>query len=457
MQQPLLKTAAQIKGLPLLRRRADKPAHLQSRRLPTLTKLLQLKASQNDPQYSFTVPDDNSKKLIISGSLDSRFEVQNGRTSSPFNKIKFYDSDKKSDYYTYFQGDLNLNLDFVYNKVEFHAKTRTTYINPSSVDFNFLEGFGRVNFTNKLMFEMGVIRFNWGRGYAFNPAGFTNPTKDPEDLNELYAGKTSMHFQFQTSVNTKALTSFAFNAVVLPKFEEINDKYGRLEKMSYAGKLYFLFYGIDIDLMAYGASGEPVKLGIDFSKDIGAGIAIHGEAAYYVNNRYYKITPSLTLEEINKNTYSFLIGAKIKFVTDTSITVEYYYNRAGFKPSEYRNYHDLAESSYQNYVATSSDAAIKSFNSYSSNYFNSKNLGRNYVYFQIQQSDMFGLTYFNPYISLIYNLDDRSMMLIPTLSYAPYQNMEFILYTMIAIGKDKTEYGDKTNRVKYGFRFKVFF
>jgi hypothetical protein len=413
--------------------------------------------TSNDPQYSFNVPEDNNKKLIISGNLDSRFEIQSGRASSPLYNIKFYNTDKKADYYTYFQGDLNLNLDFVHNKVEFHLKTRTTYINPSQAEFNFLEGFGRVNFSNKVMFEMGAIRFNWGKGYAFNPAGFANPTKNPEDLNEQYSGKASAHLQFQTSVNTKALTSFALNAVVLPVFEEINEKYGRLKKMSYAGKVYFLLFGIDIDLMAYGTKGEPFKLGMDFSKDIGGGIAVHGEASYYFNSKYYIINSSLLLEEKEKNTYSLLIGAKIKFVTDTSITLEYYYNRAGMKPSDYRNYHDLAQASYQSYVSSSDDSMINTFNSYTSSYFGSKNLGRNYVYFQIQQSDMFNLTYFNPYVSLIFNLDDRSMMIIPTLSYAPYQNMEFILYTMIAAGRAKTEYGDKKDNIKYGFRFKVFF
>ncbi len=417
---------------------------------------------ENNSDYTFKVPDEsssNKNSLKINGAFEGIYEIHSKRKDSPFYWVNFYNisDDKHASYLNLFQGDLYLNLDFVYKKVEFHGKSRFQYINPDDLGFTFFELFNRINFSANIMFELGVIRFDWGKGYAWNPVGFVNPEKDPEDPSKLFQGEPAVHLQIQKSFNSKIIQAFAINFIGLPVFENLNNKFGRLERINFATKIYFLFLNTDIDFMfAYGKGG-PYKIGVDLSRNIGEAVEIHGEFAYEFNFDYKHINSSFNLVSEEKNIISFLIGFRITFVSETTIILEYYYNGGGFDENHYNNYYNYALSGYNDFINTSNTTTLSMIKNYQKNYFNNFTLKRNYLYFKIQQKDMFALTYFNPYLFLIFNIDDKSLMLSPVLSYAPFQSLEFTLYINILIGKQKTEYGDKHNKFKTGFKFKVFF
>lgn len=130
--------------------------------------------------------------------------------------------------------------------------------------------------------EAGNKIFKWGKGYAWSPVAFIDLPKDPEDPEELRQGFTVLNAAWNQSF-VGPLKNAAFSAVALPVYGHVNAKFGELNHMNFASKLYLLLYDTDIDFMLLTGSSRTTRYGFDFSKNVTPNFEVHGEWAR-INN-----------------------------------------------------------------------------------------------------------------------------------------------------------------------------
>ena len=219
-------------------------------------------------EYDFVIPEEEEAKIEFNGNLDAKLGILQTRKSSPFFGLQFYDVPEKKDYLSQNRLDFYLNGEYRYKKVGFFMKTFTQYAKEEPLSPSFFELYGSLNLSSRLSMSIGKRRFNWGKGYAFNPVGYVNAEKDPENPDLALAGKTSVYINYNKSLASGSLQNFSVAAILLPPEAEINQKFTSADKIGAAFKLYFLLQNIDIDFMAAFRKNEPQQFGMDFSSNL---------------------------------------------------------------------------------------------------------------------------------------------------------------------------------------------
>ena len=171
------------------------------------------------------------------------------------------------------------------------------------------EAYGSLKPSAHVTTSLGKKSYKWGKGYAWNPVGFINRRKDPnnpdESLEGYITGEADIIKSFAGKLQTVALTG-----VLLPVFDEVNDEFGKPENLNLATKLYVLFLDTDIDLLFLLGDSRSTSLGFDFSRNLATNFEIHGELAWMQARNKFTLqegdVPLLTQEEV----LSWLIGVR---------------------------------------------------------------------------------------------------------------------------------------------------
>jgi hypothetical protein len=96
--------------------------------------------------------------------------------------------------------------------------------------------------------DIGKKSLRWGKGYAWNPVGFIERPKDPNDPDLSREGYVLASADFIRSRNDP-LQTIAFTPVLLPVNDNLNDDFGEPDHINTALKLYLLYRDTDIDFM----------------------------------------------------------------------------------------------------------------------------------------------------------------------------------------------------------------
>lgn len=127
-----------------------------------------------------------------------------------------------------------------------------------------------------LTMEAGKKTLRWGKGYAWNPIGFVERAKDPNDpelsREGLVMASGDVIFNREGPLQTIALTP-----VLLPVQKNVNSDFGATGHLNPAAKLYLLYRDTDIDLAWQGKGSRPGRFGMDFSRNLATNFEIHGE------------------------------------------------------------------------------------------------------------------------------------------------------------------------------------
>ena len=102
------------------------------------------------------------------------------------------------------------------------------------------EAYGSIKPTPLFTGSIGKKSYKWGKGYAWNPIGFINRRKDPNDPDEALEGYITTEIDLIKSY-TGALRTAALTTVILPVWDDFNDDFGEVNHLNLATKLYFLF------------------------------------------------------------------------------------------------------------------------------------------------------------------------------------------------------------------------
>ncbi len=407
--------------------------------------------------YSFNLDEFEKKSFSWGGYAELKWDHSSVNQDGAFALLEFYDNERS---------DLDrltstVHLGGNYNKgmVDFNwllqADAQKDQID-SEQDLDVFSAYASIKPSPAVTMQLGKKSVKWGKGYAWNPVGFINRHKDPnnpEDTLEGYIGAgVDLIKSFPGKLQTLALTS-----VVLPVRDDLNDDFGEQDHINIAAKLYLLYWDTDIDFVYFTGDSRSTRYGVDFSRNLATNFEIHGEVAHVPEQKIKTLNNSGQLESHEMAATSYLLG--LRYLTENDITtiLEFYHNGAGYSEAEMDRFYQLVSDATTQYNNTGDDSLYKKASNVSKSGFAKPQSGRNYIYAKITQKEPFELLYLTPGITTIFNLDDESYTLTPEIVYTGFTNWEIrARYAQINGGKF-TEYGEKLNESRFELRVRYYF
>ncbi len=304
--------------------------------------------------------------------------------------------------------------------------------------------------------DAGKTALKWGKGYAWNPVGFVERLKDPNDPELAREGFTALSADFIRNFDG-LLQTVAFTPVLLPARSHLNGDFGQPGHNNVAAKLYLLYRDTDIDFMFLSKGSRTRRVGVDFSRNVTSNLEVHGEWARVedVQRRVTDAAGNVTASVANA--HSYLLGVRYLTEREATLIAEYYRNGGGYGDSELRGFYQLADSAYRQFLATGVTAPLQRTQNLSQSGYGRPNAGRNYFYLRASQKEPFDILYFTPSVTLIANLNDRSVSVAPEMLYTGITNVELRLRTFFLSGSNYTEFGEKQNRRRLELMVRLYF
>ncbi len=301
-------------------------------------------------------------------------------------------------------------------------------------------------------YGIGKKSYKWGKGYAWNPVGFINRGKDPNNPEEALEGYFTAEMDLIKSFSGK-LQNAAFTAVALPVYENVNEDFGAQDNMNFAAKLYLLYRDTDIDLIFSGGNSRSTSIGFDFAKNLASNFEIHGEMAYTPHHKKLILHEDGSTSTEKNSALSYLLGLRYLSENDITSIIEYYHNGAGYTEDELDRFFQLiADADNSGF-----DILLEKARELSLRGYGKPHLGRNYLYARFSQKESFDILYFTPGLTTIINLDDMSYTITPEVVYTGFTNWELRGRFSYIDGGESTEYGEKQNSNKVEVRVRYFF
>ena len=407
--------------------------------------------------YSFDLEAFEAKPFEWGGYAESKLEHIDLNSESAFYGLNFY-NDPRS---TIDRATGSLQLDIGYKKgiAAFngllHAEVMADPLGWSDT-VDVYEANLSLKPQPSVTVDLGKRAFKWGTGYAWNPVGFIDRPKDPNNPEDALEGFIAAGVDLIKSFN-HPLQTVAITSVAIPVYEHVNEEFGESGYLNFAAKLYMLYRDTDIDLVLFTGNSRSLRYGVDFSRNLTSNFEIHGEYAYLPDLQQRQLSPTGKLDGRKRAVNRYLFG--LRYLTENDITtiIEYYHNGAGFTPEELATFYQLVNDGLSQFADTGSNSLIQNANFVSSKGYNSAQLSRNYLYLKVNQKDPFDILYLTPGLITLVNLDDRSFSISPELQYTGFTNWDLRLRYTFLNGGTFTEFAEKQNKNKLELRFRYHF
>lgn len=301
--------------------------------------------------------------------------------------------------------------------------------------------------------QFGKRALRWGKGYAWSPVAFLERAKDPTDPELAREGFVMATGAWVRSFDGP-LQTLALTAAVVPTTGNLNEDFAGGATNGHTNpalKLYALVYDTDIDVIWAGRGSRGPRFGIDFSRNLGSQLEIHGEWARVSDAPRVVLAGGGTLQTQIRTYDSALIGLRYLTERDTTLIVELYRNGGGYSPEELGAFYDLARTSAGNPALASlaSRAAVQGYNR--------PNAAQRYAYLRVSQKEPFDILDFTPSVTLIANTGDHSWSLIPEVLYTGIKNVELRARVALNRGDAGSEYGERAVRSRVELRARLYF
>jgi len=411
-----------------------------------------------EEEYSFDLSEIEEKPLDIGGYLEFRPVLFRSDKNSALHKLKLYNRGKKNVREEYNFTAL-LNGSYRKGATEFHAIVNTDFKKSYlgwSEETTLYEGYMSLKPSSAFNFNIGKKTLKWGKGYAWNPVAFLDRPKDPEDPELAREGFVVVSADYIKSFDGP-LKTFSFTPVLMPVYDHINDDFGKINSLNFAGKMYFLLYDTDIDFMFLTGQSKTNRYGMDFSRNITSNFEIHGELAFIDDHKKRFIDSDGAVFDKEYDATSYLLGLRYLTKSDTTYIFEYFHDATGFAESEMEDYFSFIDTGYDTYLTSGDDSLLKKASNVAGGNYNRQNLMRDYLYLRVSQKEPFDILYFTPSLTGIFNVNDKSFSIGPELLYTGIKNLELRLKTIFLVGDSYTEFGEKQNDCRIEFRVRYFF
>ena len=407
--------------------------------------------------YSFNLDEFEKKSFEMGGFAELKWDHARINQDGAFALLAFY-TEPRSDLdrlTSTVQLDGNYNkgiVDFNWLLQAFAQKSQVA----SREDLKIFSAYASIKPSPLVTFELGKKSFRWGKGYAWNPVGFIDRPKDPDNPEDALEGYivagVDLIKSFPGELQTLALTG-----ILLPVSEDVNADFGEQDHINFAANLYLLYRNTDIDFVFFTGDSRSTRYGVDFSRNLAPNFEIHAEFAHIPELKISILNDAGNLVLQEKASNSYLLG--LRYLTENNITtiLEYYHNDAGYSVSEMKLFYQLVHDANDHYLSTGDDSLLKQAINISKSGYAKPQIGRDYLYLRVTQKEPFETLYFTPGITTIFNLNDNSYTLTPEAIYTGFTNWELRLRYSRIDGGTFTEHGEKLNENKLELRVRYFF
>jgi hypothetical protein len=409
-------------------------------------------------EYTFDISETEKKPYHIGGNLEFRPVLSGLDKDTSLYKLKFYNRDEGSaieEYNAKLQLEGGLEKGIAKLFIRMNTDYKKSYLGEDQKTTVY-EGFLSIKPSSSLTIDIGKKILRWGKGYAWNPVAFVDRPKDPDDpelsLEGFIVASADYIKTFQGHLKT-----LSFTPVLIPVYEHVNNTFGDINKLNFAGKLYFLFYDTDVDFIILTGGSKTTRYGVDFSRNLTTNFELHGELAFIDDYKKRFIDSNGNSFENDYDATSYLIGIRYLTERDTTYIFEYYYNGTGFTSGEMRDYFGFINKGYDSYVSSGSDALLKKALNITEGNYGRMNPMRDYIYLRASQKEPFDILYFTPSATMILNVNDNSFSLSPELLYTGITNLELRLKASFLSGQRLSEYGEKQNDYRAELRARYYF
>ena len=426
--------------------------------LAVLVALLISSVSFAEEEYKFDISEIEKKPYHIGGYVEFRPAIFWLDKDAALYKLRFFNQDEGNTIEEY-NGNLQLegSCEKGIARLFVLVNGNLTYSYQGWSDsLDLYEGTLSLKPSNSLAIDLGKETQKWGKGYAWNPVAFVDRLKDPEEPDLAREGFWMASADYIKSFDGP-LKTLSFTPVLLPVFGQVNDEFGKSDKLNVAGKLYLLLYDTDIDLMFLSGGSRTPRFGFDFSRNITTNLEVHGEFAYINNFSQKTIDDQGKVSESKFDAISYLLGMKYLTKTDTTFILEYYHDGMGYTQDEISDFFSLVNNSYETYLSSGSQAPLMKAQSLAEGSYSRVNPMKDYLYLRVTQKDPFNILYLTPALTSIMNLDDGSFSLSPELTYAGITNLELRLKATANVGQNESEYGEKPSDYRLELRVRYYF
>ncbi len=320
----------------------------------------------------------------------------------------------------------------------------------------FYDGYLSLTPSSNLTLEAGKKSLRWGTGYAWNPVGFLERPKDPDDpeLNRegFIVATAEMIKSFSGAVKNLSLMP-----VLLPVYDGINEDFGKTGHLNVGGRLYALVRDTDVGLFFLAGGSRPNRYGFDFSRNLTSNFEVHGEFAYLRNvvRRVVDAEGRVTTED--GDAQSYLVGIRYLTQSETTWIAEYFHNGSGYTRDEMRDYFSYVNRGYDAFISSGDVGMLHQAENLGQGGYARANPMRNYLYLRASHKDPLDILYLTPALTTIVNLDDGSFSLSPEFIYAGMTNLELRLKAIFLEGSRHSEFGEKQNDWRLELRVRYYF
>ena len=399
-----------------------------------------------DEEFAFDTSEFEKNPLELSGYVEFKPERAWLNRDGSFYKLNTYNRETR-DTLDRTTGTLKLYGKYThgFTTVNIRADVETTHDALASNDIRrFDEAYISFKPDPGFTLDIGKVALKWGKGYAWNPVGFVERPKDPNDVELGREGYTMVTADFIHNMDGD-LKTIAFTPLLLPVSADVNSTYGKPDHVNFAGKLYLLYQDTDIDFTWLGSGSRTPRFGFDFSRNLGANLEVHGEWARINDYEQRIIGPTGIVRTEIFDATSYLLGLRYLSDKDLTTIVEYYRNGTGYTEAQGKDFYNLVDAGIRQFDSTASNALLRKAATVSQGSYGRANPLQQYLYLRLSQKEPFDIVYFTPSLTAIVNLDDKSYSLTPELLYTGVTNLDLRLRATWLNGGAGTEFGEKQN------------
>lgn len=207
------------------------------------------RAAQAEDTFSLDAEEFAKKTWSNGGFAEIKGEHMDVRQGSALSLLNM-DDDPPADL-DQFSGSLQLNGAYAKGIAQLHWLLKATGQQDTFGWYDtadIYESYLNLTPTSAMTASAGKKSYKWGKGYAWNPVGFINRSKDPNNPEEALAGFITSDFEMIRSF-AGDLQNIALTTVVLPVYQGVNDDFGAEDNLNLAAKLYLLYLNTDIDFI----------------------------------------------------------------------------------------------------------------------------------------------------------------------------------------------------------------
>ena len=391
-------------------------------------------------EYSFDAAEFEKKPLEFGGYAELKQEAYTLRPASVFSRLNSPDGRERLDRTT---GIVELSGVWHLPEAVLDLRSHSEWVHDqrASGDVQRIQE-GGLHWMpgHEFSLDLGKRVQRWGKGYAWNPVGFVERAKDADDPQQSREGYLMAGAEWVKSLDGP-LTTFSFTALAVPTHNDWNSGFGLPDHTNPAAKIYLLWHDTDIDLLWLGEGSKTARFGLDFSRNLGANLEVHGEWARIFDHSRQETDSSGNVTPITGDADSWLLG--LRYLTEREVTwiAELYRNGTGYTADALADFYTFADAALTAGGAAAAKAAMLAQGGYGR-----PNPGRDYLYLRASAKEPFDWLYFTPALTAIANLDDHSYSLTPELSYTGITNLELRARAAFTHGDRYTEFGEKPGK-----------